>query len=334
MIQRTPLTGESPAMVAPTFITGDPLRVAVVGGGMMAREHIRVFRDVPGVLVAGIFNRTRARADALAQEFEIPVVADNITDLYNQTGAALAVVAVYETAINQVMRQVLAQPWAVLMEKPVGVDLADAKDIASLARSKKARVYVGLNRRYLSSTRAVLADLADDPGPRFVHVQDQQSLDVARQIGHSDAVVRNWMYANSIHLVDYFCTLGRGEITFVERVSRWDPAKPGIVLAKLGFESGDLGLYEGVWCGPGPWACTVTTARRRWEMRPLERATYQNAGERVLNPVEPHEWDTIFKPGFRLQAERTVAALRGGADPVTLDEALRTMHLISAIFSR
>ena len=33
----------------------------------------------------------------------------------------------------------------------------------------------------------------------------------------------------------------------------------------------------------------------------------QNAGERKLNPVEPHAWDTEFKPGFRLQAERVVS---------------------------
>ncbi len=84
-----------------------------------------------------------------------------------------------------------------------------------------------------------------------------------------------------------------------------------MLLAKIAFDSGDVGLYEGIWNGPGPWACTVTTPRRRWEMRPLEKAVFQNAGERKLNPVEPHAWDGAFKPGSRLQAERVVAAVRG-----------------------
>ena len=81
-------------------------------------------------------------------------------------------------------------------------------------------MFVGLNRRCLSSTQAVLADLADDPGPRFIHVQDQQSLDVARQIGHAEPVVRNWMYANSIHLVDYLRAFGRGDDFRMSRRSR------------------------------------------------------------------------------------------------------------------
>lgn len=310
-----------------------PVRVAMIGGGVTIREHIRAFTDVPGVVVAGICNRTREKAEALAKEFSIPLVADTIDELHAKTGADLAVVAVYETAINPIMKQVVAKPWTILMEKPVGIDVEDAEDVVAAASSFGSRVFVGLNRRSYSSTQSVLADLKDDPAPRFIHVQDQQSLDAARQTGHADVVVRNWMFANSIHLVDYLCALGRGVITDVMPVARWTSDRPGVVLAKITFASGDSGLYEGIWNGPGPWACSVTTPRRRWEMRPLEKMSYQNAGERTLNHVEPHAWDGQFKPGFRLQAERVVAAVRGGGDAITLDEALRTMRLVHAIFA-
>ena len=217
-----------------------PLRVAMIGGGGMTREHIRAFQNVPGVTVAGIWNRTRDKAEALAKEFAIPHVASSIDDLYAATKADLAVLAVYETAINPIVKQALAHPWTILMEKPVGLDVADAEDIAAAAKAKKAKVFVGLNRRTLSSTQAVLADLADDPGPRFIHVQDQQSLDVARQIGHAPQVVDNWMYANSIHLVDYIPVLGRGKITEVTPVVRWNPKAPAVVVAKVAFDSGDI----------------------------------------------------------------------------------------------
>jgi len=310
-----------------------PLRVAMIGGGGMTREHIRAFQNVPGVTVAGIWNRTRDKAEALLKEFGIAHVASSIDDLYAATKADLAVLAVYETAINPVVKQALAHPWTILMEKPVGLDLADAEDIAAAARAKKAKVFVGLNRRTLSSTQAVLADLADDQGPRFIHVQDQQSLDVARQIGHAPQVVDNWMYANSIHLVDYIPVLGRGKITEVKPVVRWNPKAPTVVVAKVAFDSGDIALYEGIWNGPGPWACTVTTPRRRWELRPLEKAVFQNAGERKQNPVEPHAWDAEFKPGFRLQAEQVVSALRGNGNATGLDEAVRTMRLVRDIFA-
>jgi predicted dehydrogenase len=300
----------------------------------MTREHIRAFQDLPCVTIAGIWNRTRDKADALAKEFGIVHVASDIADLYATTKADLAVLAVYETAINGVVKQALAHPWAILMEKPIGLDVADAEDIAAVVKARKARVFVGLNRRTLSSTQAVLADLADDPGPRFIHVQDQQSLDVARQIGHAPAVVDNWMYANSIHLVDYIAALGRGNIVEVTPVVRWNPAAPTVVVAKVAFDSGDVALYEAIWNGPGPWACTVSTPRRRWELRPLEKAVFQNAGERKLNPVEPHARDTDFKPGFRLQAEQVASALRGEGQATSFDEAMRTMRLVRDIFAR
>jgi predicted dehydrogenase len=310
-----------------------PLRLAIIGGGAMAREHIRAFRDVPGVTIAGIWNRTRDKAAVLAAEFGIPVVANDLGALHVQTKADLAVLSVYETAINPVMKQALGHPWAIFMEKPVGLDLADAEDIARAVKAERARVYVGLNRRFISSTQAALTDLESDSGSRFIHVQDQQSLDVARQIGHADAVVKNWMYANSIHLVDYLRTFGRSAVIEVMPVVRWSSSKPGIVLAKVAFASGDIGLYEGIWNGPGPWACTVTTPRRRWELRPLEKATFQNAGERKLNPVDTPAWDTDFKPGFRLQAERVIGALRGERGAVTIDDAIETMRLVRDIYA-
>ncbi|HEX2726326.1 MAG TPA: Gfo/Idh/MocA family oxidoreductase, partial [Beijerinckiaceae bacterium] len=116
-------------------------RVAFVGGGAMAREHIRAFADVPGVSLAGIANRTESKAGALASEFGLPLVTSAIDRLYEETKADIVQVSVYETAILPVMRQVLAHPWTVLMEKPVGLNPAEAEAIEAAARAAGRRVY-------------------------------------------------------------------------------------------------------------------------------------------------------------------------------------------------
>jgi hypothetical protein len=177
-------------------------------------------------------------------------------------------------------------------------------------------------------------DLAGRSDRRYIRVQDQQDQAAARAAGQPAAVVENWMYANSIHVVDYLRLFGRGRVERVQPVCRWTPDQPGVVISRIEFESGDIGIYEGIWNGPGPWAVSVSTATRRWEMRPLEVASYQNRGERVLHPVDIHPWDTTFKAGFRRQAELAVAAASGGdgAGLVTLDEAIETMRLIAQIF--
>lgn len=307
--------------------------VVIVGAGYMAREHIRAFADVPGVTIAGIHSRTRSRAEALAAEFGVPGVHDSVPELYERTQADLVVVAVSETAANPVSRACFEYPWTVLMEKPPGYNLRDAEEIQSAATAKSRKVLVGLNRRFLSSTQVVLADLAQYDSPRFVHVQDQENLEDAAPLGCPDVVVENWMYANSIHVIDYLRVFGRGKITAVEPVFAWNPESPGVVVAKIEFDSGDIGLYEGVWHGPGPWAVSLTTPEKRWEMRPLEQAAFQVWGDRRLQPVGVHPWDRDFKPGLRLQAEMAVAAALGKpSDSPTLHEGIETMRLISEIF--
>jgi predicted dehydrogenase len=310
-------------------------RVAFVGAGSMAREHIRAFADVPGVVLSGIHSRTRARAEALATELGVGLVCESIEELHDRTRADLVVVSVPELSANEVSRRCFAFPWTVLLEKPAGYDLADAEAIAAAASAANRQVFVALNRRLYSSTQAAAGDLATRNEPRYIRVQDQQDQATALAAGQPALVVKNWMYANSVHTIDYLRVLGRGRVSAVKPIVPWDPERPGIVLSDVRFDSGDIGLYEGVWNGPGPWAVTVATPSRRWEMRPLEQAVFQNRGERVLNPVDVHPWDKAFKAGFRRQAELSVdAAIRaGGAGLATLDDALETMRLVSRIFS-
>lgn len=315
-------------------MTKKDISVAIVGAGSMAREHIRAFASLEGVKVSGIYSRTTARAEALAKEFAIPHVTDSVEALYARTRADLVVQTVPELAARAVATAVLAHPWAVLMEKPAGYDLADAHAIAGLAAGHTTPVMVGLNRRFYSSTLAIKADLDSRPGEkRFIHVQDQQSYAEARHYKHPEQVVEKFMYANSIHLIDMLNALGRGKVQKVNRITPWLGEETRTMLAHIEFDSGDSGLYEGLWHGPGPWACAVSTDSRRWTMQPLEDAVYQNAGERSRQTVERSELDRNFKAGFVLQAQAAVGRVRGEDTQIaSIEESLRTMHLIHDIF--
>lgn len=311
-----------------------PCSVAIIGAGSMAREHIRAFQDIPGVHVVGIHSRTRSRAELLATEFGVPVVSDSVDALYKRTIADLVVVAVPELSTQGVMFSCFAHPWTVLVEKPAGYNMASATIIAAAAEATGRKAYLAVNRRFLSSTRAVLAELAGIEGQRFIQIQDQQDQATALAAGQPAEVVRNWMYANSIHLVDLFRFFGRGDIKRVDVVRPYNPAAPGIVLAYLELASGDCGIYQGVWNGPGPWAAAITTSVKRFEIRPLEQASVQKRGERALAMIEQHPWDASFKPGFRFQAAAAVAAAQGlGTDLPTLADGLASMRLIQQIFS-
>lgn len=308
-------------------------RIAFAGAGAMITEHARAFAALPNVQLTGIYNKTLSKAKTIAEEHGISEVSDDLDALLDACKPDLVVMAVYEPAILDISQRILSRPVSLFMEKPIGLDLVEARKIHGYAAKLGRRVWVGLNRRTVGATEAALADLSENPGPRFIHVQDQQSLDVARAIGHAPAVVQNWMYANSIHLVDYLLVFGRGEVVEVTVLEPWNELNPGTVVAHVRFTSGDVGLYQANWNGPGPWACSVSAPHRRWEIRPLEKAVFQNSGERTLNEVPVPECDVLFKPGFRVQAEKVIRAWRGeNSGATTLDDALATTELVAEIY--
>jgi ornithine cyclodeaminase/alanine dehydrogenase-like protein (mu-crystallin family) len=89
------------------------IRVAIVGAGGMGSEHARAFADIAGVDVVGLCTRTTEKGRLFAAERGIPVVAETVRGLYEQTRADLVVVAVPELAIAAVMEAVTQFPWTV-----------------------------------------------------------------------------------------------------------------------------------------------------------------------------------------------------------------------------
>lgn len=310
------------------------VKIAVIGAGNMAREHLKAFAHVGGVTLAGIYSRTRNRAVELAADYPGMVVCDSVEELYQRTQADLVIVTVRELSMAAVAAESFRFPWRVLLEKPAGYDLADAKRIVDSAGQRKGQVYVALNRRAYASTRNAVTALSACDAPRFIKVLDQQDQAAARDIyGEPPEVVKNYMFANSIHLIDYFRVFGRGEITDVTPVVPWTPTQPGMVIASIRFSSGDIGLYEGCWDGPGPWMVTVTHRELRAEMRPLEQLTLQRRGERKLVSVDGDPLDTVLKPGLGWQAQQALAAVRGEAHCLpTLDDSWKSMVLVAKIF--
>ena len=309
-------------------------KIAIVGAGNMAREHIKAFSSLDNVQITGIQSRTAERATKLAKEFGITHVADNISQLKERSEADLVIVTVPELAANAVAKECFAEDWAVLLEKPAGYDLADAEDIAAAARGRLKPVFVGFNRRCYASAQAVRADLDSRPDEvRYIRIQDQQSYEEARRHNHPEEVVEKFMYANSIHNIDLIMAFCRGEPVEVLPVMPWKGEETEVVLVHIRFDSGDAALYEGVWKGAGPWACAVSTPSRRWTMQPLERAAFQNRNERAQNPIEPDTRDVDFKAGFFAQAQAVLDAMNGRASiAVDLDESLRTMRIIHQMF--
>ena len=213
--------------------------------------------------------------------------------------------------------------------------MAEATEIVTAFQAAGRSGFAGFNRRFYSSTTTVVNDQEIQTGKRLICVYDQEDPCAAWEETRPQEVIDHWMFVNAIHVIDYFRFFGRGEIISVEPVIRWNPKAPLFVAAKLEYSSGDIGMYHAVWGSPGPWAVTVTTQQKRWELRPLEHPSYQMYGSRNLEKVAVAQADLDYKAGLRVQAEEMIKEINGQPNSlVTLEDALITMKLVEKIYQK
>ena len=78
------------------------------------------------------------------------------------------------------------------------------------------------------------------------------------------------MYANSIHLIDYFDLFCRGSVNKVISFKS-ERKNPSLVISKIQFNSGDIGIYYATWNRYSRWKIKITVNNKiEWVMQPLE----------------------------------------------------------------
>ena len=158
---------------------GDPrkIRVAVVGTGEFGRNHVRVYREMEGVELAGVFDRDAARAAAIAQEFATHAF-NRLEDLRGAVDAAT--VAVPTVAHAEVGCRLMEMGIDVLVEKPMASTLAEADALLDAANRHARILQVGHVERFNPAVLAV-EPVVDRPLFFEVHrlgVFTPRSLDV------------------------------------------------------------------------------------------------------------------------------------------------------------
>lgn len=141
----------------------EKLRVAVVGAGAFGRNHLRVYRELeqagfPVELAAVIDPNDAARAAAEAK-FNVPgfasieaCMAAARANLKRINAASVCVPTVHHAACA---RELMACGIDLLIEKPLAASLAEADEIASLARELGKIVQVGHLERFNPAVAAV-----------------------------------------------------------------------------------------------------------------------------------------------------------------------------------
>jgi predicted dehydrogenase len=128
------------------------IRVAVVGCGEFGRNHARVYREMEGVALAGVFDADASRAAAFAKEFGTRPFS-SLDALQGEVDAAS--VAVPTVAHADVGCRLMERGIDVLVEKPMAANLAEADALVNAAHRHSRILQIGHVERFNPAVLAV-----------------------------------------------------------------------------------------------------------------------------------------------------------------------------------
>jgi len=122
------------------FLSPNRIRCGVAGVGSLGQHHARIYANLPGAELAGIFETSDARAAEICAKHNCQRFA-TLEALGEACDAVSVVVPTDRHA--EVALPLLAQQTHLLIEKPLCANLAEAEQVLAAARQHGCLVQVG-----------------------------------------------------------------------------------------------------------------------------------------------------------------------------------------------
>jgi scyllo-inositol 2-dehydrogenase (NAD+) len=229
------------------------LGVGVLGVGEMGRRHAENLRRlVPNAQLVAVADALEDRARQVASELEIDKSFGSLEAMLDCKGVDALIIATPDKFHAPAVSVAAAAGKAILCEKPLALDLADAK--AALAAVEKHRVYfqVGFMRRYDPAYSAAMKRI--DAGEIGVPVifkslgRDKEGPPLSYYHSQINGML---FYTNTIHDFDLARWMMQDEVTevnaFTTSAIRPEVTQFGDVVASLvnlKFSKGAIGNIE------------------------------------------------------------------------------------------
>jgi predicted dehydrogenase len=230
------------------------LRVAAVGAGYFSQFHYLGWRNIAEVELAGLCDRDRARAEAVAARFGVPRVFERFEDMLEVLRPDLVDLVVPPTSHRALVEAALARRIPTICQKPFGTDIGEAAAMAELAERVAVPLVVHENFRWepwyreakslirrgqLGALHSVAFRLRPGDGQGARAYLDRQP--------YFQTMPRLLVVETAIHWIDTFRFL-MGEVAAVyARLRRVNPAIAGEDAGYIvfEFEGGATGLFDG-----------------------------------------------------------------------------------------
>jgi predicted dehydrogenase len=245
-----------------------PLRIVQVGAGFWGQSWAELVARARGLRLAGVVDRARAAREWAAAALGCPTFRDLSTALTLVSCDAVLIVAPPH-AHRLLAEEALAAGRHVAIEKPLALDLADARAIGAAASRAGRSAIVAQNYRFRRQSRALGRLVQDGTLGRLRGGRISCRRDLRRDpaaMAWRSRMPHPYLFDMAIHHVDLLRMITGCELAQVEARSwaaadgpfRSDAAVVGVVSLEGGAEFG----YEGSWVAPSRW----TSWNGDWEL--------------------------------------------------------------------
>ncbi len=222
------------------------IRVAVIGVGMMGRNHARVYSELPEVELAAVVDANPDLAEQVGCLFHVPAYSD-VQQMLDATHPDAVSVVVPTYLHYPVAKQVIENGCHVLVEKPIAVSLEDAQALIQVAEKFQRVLTVGHIERYNPAIIELKRRLeAGELGKIFqIH---------ARRLGPSPTRIQDVGVALDLapHDLDIMRYLvgHEAQYVFAHTKREMHSSQEDLFVGIVGFEDQTIGLLEINWLTP------------------------------------------------------------------------------------
>jgi UDP-N-acetylglucosamine 3-dehydrogenase len=297
-----------------------PLRVGVVGVGVMGSNHARVFADLAGVHLVGVADPDRNTRDRVSQGLGCAAFPD-ASDLLAAGVEAITIAAPThlheELALNCIKRGV-----HVLVEKPIAPSVTEGRNIIAAARHAGISLMVGHVERFNPTVEAI---------KDAIRAEDILSIAITR-VGPFPPRMSNVgvVIDLAVHDIDLIRWFTESEIVEVQpQLSSAMAEREDIALLQFRTASGVLAHINTNWLTPFKARNVTIATRNKYIMGDLlTRQVTECFGFQPDGSYSMRHLSVGHAEPLRAELQAFVAAIREGKDPaVSGDEGVASLEI-------
>ncbi len=301
----------------------------IIGAGTIAQEYAKVL-TVLGYQFQMI-GRGETKARKVEETLGYKVIRGGL-DSFIESAPEVPTAAIVATNLGSLAPNTLALlkygVRRVLCEKPGFLYPEECEKVVAVAKEKNAEVYLAYNRRFFASVLKAEEIIKDDGGMTSMNFEFTEWGHVIENTDHPDEVKRNWMTANSSHVIDLAFFMGGEPVqmsSYTAGALSWH--KPSCFVGAGVTKKGVLFNYQANWNAPGRWAVEIQTPLHRIYLKPMEQLQLQDKGSVKVYPVAIDDHlDKEFKPGFYMETKKFLE--RDSDKLCTLEQQCRHIEII------